>query len=383
VSARGLTARLLVLAALAAAVPALGRQGRDDGRPHGADWNPQQPEYTVQAGDTLWDISDRVVGSPWLWPRVWAFNPEIVNPHWIYPGDVIRFTPSEQELPRLVDLASSERQMPEETQPEPTPEPEEPKKRPAIEMVEGSKRPREATPRPRTFVGLFVTERELAESAVLTNAVADKMLLAPRDSVFLTFPHGKSASRGERYMAYRTVKELKHPVTHATWGYLTQTTGFLTVESFADDVARATITSAVVELERGQLVTPLTTNPFIDLATRPARERLEGVILAVENGLEAVAGEQRFVFVDLGKKQGLEVGNRLAVNIAGDPLRPEDTKKLPETRIGTLLVVDAKDTASTCLVLDARREIEAGQRVRTIVLNGPLSSSTPPRASLP
>jgi len=68
----------------------------------------QAPElHVVQKGDTLWSLCSKYFGDPWRWPRLWAANPSITNPHWIFPGDIIRLGTSGAETP--VPLAGGDK----------------------------------------------------------------------------------------------------------------------------------------------------------------------------------------------------------------------------------------------------------------------------------
>ena len=51
--------------------------------------------YIVQSGDTLWDIAELYLTEAWHWPQIWAVNPDISNPHLIYPGDELRLIETE------------------------------------------------------------------------------------------------------------------------------------------------------------------------------------------------------------------------------------------------------------------------------------------------
>src|SRR5215831_4792526 len=64
--------------------------------------------HTVEKGDTLWVLSGKYLGSPWYWPKVWSYNPQIANPHWIYPGNQVRFYPGNggQETPTRAEMVT-------------------------------------------------------------------------------------------------------------------------------------------------------------------------------------------------------------------------------------------------------------------------------------
>jgi hypothetical protein len=67
--------------------------------------------YTVQKGDTLWDLSEKFYNSQWDWPGLWELNDEIKNPHQIYPGQKIRifFKEPGKLAPKIVTVQKTKK----------------------------------------------------------------------------------------------------------------------------------------------------------------------------------------------------------------------------------------------------------------------------------
>lgn len=329
-------------------------------------FNPKVDQYTVRSGDTLWDISQNVVGSPWVWPKVWSYNPEIANPHWIYPGDVIYFYERDFDFPSLnarADLASREI----EQEPVEDSEPEyDSTQLPGVEVVGKSVLRRQRAGR-RVYT-MLITEKQLQEAGTLVNAEDDDILLSIDDKVFFKFPSNALPAEGDDFMLYRTVQKVRHPIRDTPFGYITEVTGFARVlEARGDGIVSAVITAAEREIERGQLVTPKTSDLRMVIERKKAASAVNGVVVAVHSGWGVVGSEQQLAFIDVGALAGLERGNELVVYRRSDELR--DTGRgndLPLRPIGLLRVVDSKPLAATVLVVDSLEEIEPGQKVRAI-----------------
>lgn len=313
-------------------------------------FKPSTDTYTVQQGDNLWTITRKVTGSPWLWPRVWSYNPEITNPNWIYPGDQIRFYPSDVELPSLYDLASAQRDLPQE---------------PAQPIIQD-----DAPKPPRgvdsgRFVGLFVTPKQLAEAGTLRNSADEHILLSPNDRVFLSFPKESQPRSGERYFVYRTVGRVTHPVTKKDFGYMTEVTGFASIEEVHEKVSKARIDATRLEVERGQFVTRLDEDIRARVTPTNASAAVEGYVLAVNYDTGVVAGKNNVVFIDKGKNDGIQKGNQFTVVRTNDPI-DAGVENLPPKAIATVMVVDTRENASTCIVTASREEVTPGLKVKAI-----------------
>ena len=326
---------------------------------------PRFEDWVVEPGQTLWSISEAVLGKPELWPKVWTLNNELTNPNWIYPGQVIRFYNSDLGLPSQYDYLPGSLAQPDNDDEEDAFMAEEPIVE-LIQTVTPDDIKRRSDWRAKLFVGLFVTPFELQESGTIIRAAHPRELLQPGDEIFVRFPFlGEQPRKGKKYLIYQTVEKVKHPLTREDWGFMTRITGIATVTGRLNaNTLTAVLDRTVISVERGQLVSPMQKNPLAPVRPKISAKNIQGSILALQYDSSEVVGTGQLVFVDKGLRDGLEQGDRLFVYSPSDPLM--SAKGIMKWKTSAeIIVVDVKETASTCLVIKAGREVRAGQMVKT------------------
>jgi hypothetical protein len=306
--------------------------------------------HVVRSGDTLWDICFYYFNDPWQWPKIWSYNPQITNPHWIYPGDLVRL------LPRGVFA----QQQPENKEPEgggsgaQTPQPD---------VV--------PPPAKSSQVGIkqtaVVEKNDLDKSITIDGAVDEKVLLGPGDQVYLSYPPNKPPQVGQTYSVYQPDNAVKSNGKEV--GAYVHVLGSVQVQSVRQDKrARGVIVEANQEIERGAKVGPLAKN-YKNVPPVMPKVDAQGTIVAMLKQGQLV-GQGELVFIDIGKGAGLEVGNRMHVVRRGDayPDRAkytvgQDDRRFPARALGEIAVVEVGENMSVGLVTLAVQEMGTGDLV--------------------
>jgi hypothetical protein len=357
---------------------------------------PGAPEqYTIQKGDTLWDLSQKFLNNPWYWPKIWSLNPSIENPHWIYPGNQLRLIPGEGGAPAQVqapaepgvDAASAEGEL----QPEITASVNMPSS-PDLEVVKKNSREDTAaqnsvsisgklsfTPPPVVLVrssGL-VSPEELSNSGTLDASFEEKQMLATYDTAYVRFRGEVPARPGDKLVIFRPTGPVIDPVTHRKLADQTKTVGVAKVLAVKGSQATVQVERTFEEIERGDKVRPWTPQ---DKRVAPKANTADVnamIVQAVNPGLSTF-GEANEVFINKGSDDGVQEGNTFAVVRHGDGLTnvlvtksyaegeggaKSFNVKTPDENVGLLLVVDTKDHLSTAIVIKSVRELEVGDLV--------------------
>jgi hypothetical protein len=303
--------------------------------------------HVVRRGDTLWDIGFVYFNDPWQWPKIWSYNPQITNPHWIYPADLVRLLPRGvfAQLPPAPENAG--------TPALPTP----------VDVL--------PAPQRRLEVGIkqtaFVEKSDLDKSIAIDGSVDEKILLGNGDSVYLRYPPGKPPKVGEKYSIYVPDNPVKSGNTEV--GAYVHVLGTVEVVSVKQDKrARGVIIEANQEIERGAKVGPLVKTFRTVPPSRP-KVNAQGSVVAMLTH-DQLIGQGEVVFIDLGKRSGIEVGNRMFVVRRGDAYPRtmtnqigQDDRQFPARSLGEIVIVDVGDKIAIGLVTLAVQEMSVGDLV--------------------
>ncbi len=320
---------------------ALYEAGGETEREARADAGPSPEMHLVRKGDTLWDIASTYFKNPYYWPKLWAYNPLITNPHWIYPGDVVR-------LRAAGEPASA-----------PLPAPTLPAAR--------------LSRRAPSLLGLrkqgFVDQGELKEAATIVGSREEKLMLATLDEAYLEYSEDKPLRAGERYSIYRVVSDVKRPGSPIVLGSVVEIMGEAEVRSLGEKhIAKSVITEAENPIERGFRVGRIKQR-FDAVEPRASTASVDGIVLATMRPTELL-GEAMLVFVDRGRDDGLAVGNRLQIARRGDGYQSErvtgkqiDNSRFPREVLGEVVIVEVRKNTSTAVVTRSIREVAVGDKV--------------------
>lgn len=317
--------------------------------------------YTVIKGDTLWDISGKFLKDPFKWPGVWEKNPKVKDPHWIYPGDILIILPSGEIKKKVV----------EETPP-PPPEPvkEAPKVEAALPVEE--KAP-EAPPTPipvqtkqtLRYPGLdaigFIMPDGSAPLGKIVGSKEDKVMQSYGDTVYIDIGEDKGAKKGERYTAYRKEAPIYHPVTKKLVGHMVEILGAVEVENTHEKVSEGRVAASYDVISKGDAIARLEPIPS-EIEVKKGEAPLDALVIANRNRTVEMA-EGDIVFLDKGKRAGIEVGNMLTVYIPGKFLKKEGLT-LPSEDVGRLLVLTTQEESAMALVVGSKKPFHIGDKVR-------------------
>ncbi len=328
--------------------------------------------HVIQPGDTLWDLSGKYLDSPWFWPKLWSFNPQIENPHWIYPGKEILLGPAGAQTPAQLTVDVEDVIPPTELGDLSRGQLGPGQVLDAADAVTvggaypiGGVRPRG----PAVLRNSFVTATQLEASGSVVAAYEEKMILTAGDRIYGKFRDPDSVKVGDRYSVYRTEGRITHPETGREVGWKTVILGTARVTAVEPGRAASLVITYVNDgIERGDLIGPAVEQARRPLFVRPNRSSVDGYVIGVQPSIVTGASEYNIVYLDKGKEDGVDVGNTFEVVRSGDPLtepvdRPLNTPGLPREVIGQLVVFDSQERASSAYVRRSVAELLVGDHV--------------------
>lgn len=317
--------------------------------------------HTVVAGDTLWDVAARFLEQPWQWPQIWRVNPNLDNPHLIYPGDRIRLQQEAGE-PALVlergDPARTVKRSPERERLQPRVR-EQPLASaiPAIDLE---------TIGPFLSGMRIVTRATLEEAPYVVQGQSGRLLTGAGDRMYAR--GANLPGRNEVAAVVRPGAELIDPDSGESLGLEAREVGMARVTDRQGELATLIVSRSQQDIRIGDRLLATDARTLApQFHPRPPEADLSGRLVRVLDGVSQV-GQYSVVAINLGEANGLAPGHVLAIRQQGrrvrDPVRG-DHIRLPSEHAGLLMVFRVFDRAAYGLVMEALRPLAVMDEVIT------------------
>src|SRR5687768_13830351 len=308
--------------------------------------------YIIVPGDTLWDISQRFLRNPYLWPQIWDRNRYITDAHWIYPGDPLIIP----DIAVVTDRAGEGEGM----------------------LLEEEGLPREGEPTGTIAEALIpaIDETALQCSAYIVQDREDESLhlagsedgatknaFGDRDILYLNKGSNSGVKAGDVYSLHHVAYTVKHPETNRTIGTKIETTGWARVILVQENTATVMVEQACLDIHIGDYLQPFEKMPIPLIARHnppdrmtPPSGKLTGTVVDIAEDA-MIAGDRQLVTLNVGSANGIVPGSLFSVYKIMYPSVPT-----PRNVIGELVVVAVRERTSTARVLYSRDAIMNGDK---------------------
>ena len=298
--------------------------------------------YTVQKGDTLWDLSRRFFDSPWQWPDLWHENSQIPNPHWIYPGERIRlFLKEGTGSLSETDMVKSVLQEKELVIERPY------YYYPAIDGVG------------------FIKEIPISPIGVIFKAIEDKEIIGIEDVIYIKPEGNNGFVPGDMYTIYRVMEPVIDKKTKATIGTQYYITGIVEITKKEPDFALGKVVKSFRTVKIGDCLIPYKPrSPKITIVE--SKKGLNGEIIISEEHRN-IMGDHNIAFINKGEKDGIKTGQWYGIYYQEQERINGKEVFLTPVEIGGLLVLHIEQTTATALITRSRKDIHPGATVCSLV----------------
>lgn len=300
--------------------------------------------YTVQKGDTLWDLSQKFYSSAWDWPGLWELNDKIKNPHLIYPGERLKVFfkggLSLENKPVYVEPGKIEKPIAVKK---------------TVEKIEEV-----IPPKPEIKISFFypfidsvgfIKKNAVTPAGKILREEQDYKLISENDIVYVKASKDGSILPGKKYQVYETTELSRERIRHTIKGIiqiLESKKGYFT----------AKIIETYIDINPDDLIMDFLERDK-EFIVKNNNDKINAKIICNDED-DSMFGEKQLIYMDLGQNDNIEIGQIYTVY---KDLEKKEEVAFNPIETGKIIVVHTEDISSTVLIYSTEEEIHVGDPI--------------------